>query len=147
MALRPNIAKALSLKKNFRKTELEQVTLERQKIGKIGEEAACRFLQQKGYEIIEKNYRCPLGEIDIVARDQLMTVMVEVRSRTSFSYGSPEESITVDKARRLRRLALSYLQTKNLSATPCRIDLVAVMVDRETHQIKNINHIKGILNG
>lgn len=123
------------------------MTLERQLIGKIGEEAAGQYLRQQGYSIIENNYRCPLGEIDIIARDKRVTVMVEVRTRTSLAYGSPEESITADKARRLKRLALNYLQTHYLSAAPCRIDLVAVMVDRETHQVKNINHIKGILNG
>lgn len=122
------------------------MTLERQKIGKIGEEAACQFLQQQGYAIIENNFRCSLGEIDIVARDQRVTVIVEVRTRTSLAYGSPEESITAEKAWRLKRLALSYLQTNHLSAEPCRIDLVAVMVDRKTQQILNINHIKGILN-
>ena len=123
------------------------MTLERQLIGKIGEAAAVQYLQQQGYTIIENNYRCPLGEIDIVARDERVTVMAEVRTRTSLAYGSPEESITADKARRLKRLAFSYLQTHHLSTAPCRIDLVAVMVDRETHQVNNINHIKGILNG
>lgn len=123
------------------------MTRERQKIGKIGEEAAALHLRQQGYEIIESNYRCPLGEMDIVARDRGVTVLVEVRTRTSFAYGSPEESITTDKARRLKRLALSYLQTNHLSAAPSRIDLVAVMVDRGTRKVKNINHIKGILDG
>ena len=123
------------------------MTLERQLIGKIGEEAAGQYLRQQGYAIIENNYRCPLGEIDIVVCDKQVTVMVEVRTRTSLAYGSPEESITAEKARRLKRLAHSYLQTHHLSAAPCRIDLVAVMVDRETHQVKNINHIKGILYG
>jgi putative endonuclease len=124
---------------------LERVTLERQLIGKIGEEAACQFLQQQGYAIIENNFRCSLGEIDIVARDQRVTVIVEVRTRTSLTYGSPEESITTEKARRLKRLALSYLQNHHLSAEPCRIDLIAVMVDRKTRKILSINHIKGIL--
>ncbi len=123
------------------------MTLERKLIGKIGEDAACQYLQQQGYEIIENNYRCPLGEIDIIARDEQVTVLVEVRTRTSFAYGSPEESITTDKAWRLKRLADSYLQTHRLSTAPCRIDLIAVMVNRETHRLVNINHIKGILNG
>jgi len=123
------------------------VTLKRQLVGKIGEEAAAQYLQQQGYIIITNNYRCPIGEIDIIARDQRVTVLIEVRTRTSLAYGSPEESITAEKARRLKRLALSYLQAYHLSATPCRIDLVAVMVDRETQQVKNIKHIKGILNG
>lgn len=123
------------------------MTLERQKIGKIGEEAAAWHLKEQGYEIIESNYRSPLGEIDLVARDKGVTVLVEVRTRTSHAYGSPEESITADKARRLKRMAHSYLQTNHLSAAPSRIDLVAVMVDRETRQVKNIKQIKAILNG
>ncbi len=121
------------------------MTLERQKIGKIGETAAAQYLQHQGYKIIDNNYRTPLGEIDIVASIMGVTVLVEVRTRTTLAYGSPEESITTDKARRLKRLALSYLQTHQLSAAPSRIDLVAVMVDRETCKVKKIKHIKGIL--
>jgi putative endonuclease len=119
----------------------------RQLVGKTGEERAKEFLLQQGYAIVETNYRCALGEIDIVALDGDTTVLVEVRTKTSLAYGSPEESITAAKARRLRRMAQSYLQSQRRSGNACRIDLVAVILDRETHEVLSIKQIKGILAG
>jgi putative endonuclease len=119
----------------------------RQLVGKTGEERAKEFWLQQGYAIVETNYRCALGEIDIVALDGDTTVLVEVRTKTSLAYGSPEESITAEKARRLRRMAQSYLQSQRRSGNACRIDLVAVILDRETHEVLSIKQIKGILAG
>lgn len=121
------------------------MTMKRQLVGKRGEDAAKNYLAEQGYQIIETNYRCPLGEIDIVARDGRTIVLVEVRTKTGLSFGSPEESINADKKRRLKRLALSYLQSKSCSEMPCRIDLIAVMLDREKHSVINLKQIKNIL--
>ncbi len=122
------------------------MTLERKLVGKKGEEAARSLLEEKGCRIIETNYRCPLGEIDIIAAEDKTLVFVEVRTKTGVTFGSPEESINTDKSRRLYRLAQYYLKAKSKNEYPARIDLVAVMLDRKSLQVKSINHIRGILN-
>ena len=123
------------------------MTKERIRVGKTGENAARDYLEELGYSVLEVNYRCPLGEIDIVARDDKTIVLVEVRTKTSRAYGGPEESINAEKARRLRRLALYYLQSKRHNETPSRIDLLAVILSKQTLEVKSIRHIKGILSG
>jgi putative endonuclease len=123
------------------------MTKERIRVGKVGEIVAQAYLEELGYTIIDVNYRCPIGEIDIVARDEDTVVLVEVRTKTSRAYGSPEESINQEKARRLRRLALYYLQSKRQNETRSRIDLLAVILTKETLEVRNIRHIKGILSG
>ncbi|MFO7951897.1 MAG: YraN family protein [Bacillota bacterium] len=119
----------------------------RQKVGLAGEDAARDYLLNKGYEILATNYRCPLGEIDIIARDNRTIVIVEVRTKTGYSFGGPEESITAAKAKKLNRLAMYYLRTISCRDIPCRIDLVAVMLNRNNFLPQKINHIQGILAG
>ncbi len=123
------------------------MTKERIRVGKAGEIAARAYLEELGYSITEVNFRCPIGEIDIVARDRNTIVLVEVRTKTSRAYGSPEESINAEKARRLRRLALYYLQSKRQNEASSRIDLLAVLLSKETLEVHNIRHIKAILSG
>jgi len=123
------------------------MTIKRRLVGQTGEKIACAYLEEQGYRIIETNYRCPLGEIDIIASDQGSIVLVEVRTRTGFSFGGPEESINAEKARRLRRLALYYLKSISDKEQPCRIDLIAVMLNKNSHALENLHHIRNILNG
>ncbi len=106
--------------------------MKRKEIGAVGEEAARKFLKKRGYKILETNFRCPLGEIDIVARHRKELVFVEVRSRTGGELGEPEESITSKKMRKLRKLADFYLKTR-ASKPPqsWRIDVVAVRLSPE----------------
>ncbi len=121
------------------------MTSKRLQVGEVGEKAARNYLEQLGYRIIETNYRCKLGEIDIIARDLDTIVIVEVRTKTGKAFGSPEESITGAKAQKLHRLALFYLQSVYRREVSSRIDLVAVMLDKDSHAVRSINHIRGIL--
>ncbi len=121
------------------------MTRKRLQVGEAGEKAARNYLEQLGYRIIETNYRCKLGEIDIIARDLDTIVIVEVRTKTGKVFGSPEESITGTKAQKLHRLALFYLQSAYRREVASRIDLVAVMLDKDSHAVKSLNHIRGIL--
>ncbi len=123
------------------------MTGKRLQVGVVGEKAARLHLEKLGYRIIETNYRCRLGEIDIIARDGNTTVVVEVRTKTGADFGTPEESITGKKARQLRRLALYYLQSAYKREVPSRIDLVAVVLDKENNAVQRLNHIRGILSG
>ena len=123
------------------------MTRMRQQVGQKGEQAARSYLEQEGYSIIETNYRCKLGEIDIIARDGEMVVIVEVRTKTGLAFGRPEESINQEKARKLHRLALQYIQANYHREIPSRIDLVAVMIEKSSGLVKDIKHIKNILAG
>jgi len=122
------------------------MTLERKLVGKKGEEAARSLLEEKGCRIIETNYQCPLGEVDIIAAEGKTIVFVEVRTKTGNAFGSPEESINANKSRRLYRLAQYYLKAKSKNEYPARIDLIAVILDRKSLELKSIKHIRGILN-
>jgi putative endonuclease len=102
----------------------------RRSLGHFGEVVAEGHLRRQGYEIIERNWRCRLGEIDLVAREGGDWVFVEVRTRQSHSCGTPEESITPAKQRRLLQLACTFLQERGLEDVSWRIDIVAVEVDR-----------------
>ena len=110
--------------------------------GKIGENLAQSFLKKKGYRIIETNYRCAAGEIDIVARQRESLVFIEVRTKSNLNFGSPEESITPAKMAHFERAAAHYQQThKNLPAL-WRIDLVAVELgaDNQPRRIEIIEN-------
>ena len=99
--------------------------MKRRDTGIRGEKLARDFLKKRGYHILETNYRCPEGEIDIIARHKDSLVFIEVRTKTSLEFGSPEESITAAKSERLRTVASRYGQTHNDLPLLWRIDVVA----------------------
>jgi len=105
--------------------------MKRKKTGNLGEQLACDFLKKHGYQIIETNFRCPEGEIDIVARDEDYLSFVEVRTKTSLRFGSPEESITRTKKDRLKAVAEHYRQIHDSLPSLWRIDFVAVELSHE----------------
>lgn len=111
----------------------------RKQVGRQGEEAAAAYLAAQGYTILERNYRCRLGEIDLVCGEGEQLVFVEVRTRSSSGFGLPQESVTGRKQRKLRQLALVYLQQAGLAEVAFRFDVVAVRVDKEG-RVKAIEH-------
>jgi len=97
----------------------------RQESGREGEERAVRFLQKKGYEILQRNVRYRRGEIDIIATDGDTMVFVEVKAKSSPSFGVPEEAVDKRKQKQLSRLALLHLQKKGwLHRVDCRFDVI-----------------------
>ena len=107
----------------------------RQKKGRQAEDFAARFLKQHGLEVVERNVRCVLGEIDLVGRDGKTIVFVEVRSRYGGGYGLPQESISQTKQRRLTRLAQWYLKRNRLEGQPARFDVVAIVWHEEEPEL------------
>ena len=95
-------------------------------LGRWGEDIAARALETHGYVIIERNWRCPEGEIDVVARDGEAWVFVEVKTRSSEEYGLPEEAVTKDKRERLLNAGLLYLTENELGDVLWRVDVVAI---------------------
>lgn len=103
--------------------------MDRRKVtGQEGEDIAVRFLQEQGYKILERNYRCAQGEIDIIACDNEDLVFVEVKTRTSLAFGYPQESITRSKQFRLKKIALRYLAEKRPFYQNYRFDVVSILL-------------------
>jgi len=105
--------------------------MKRIETGILGEKLAQNYLKKQGYRILETNYRCPHGEVDIIARHKDFLVFIEVRTKKSLDFGSPEESITPVKKERLRATALHYRQTHNDIPPLWRIDAVAIELDQK----------------
>jgi putative endonuclease len=95
-------------------------------LGRQGETIAVQALESHGYVVVDRNWRCPVGEVDIVAREGDTWVFVEVKLRQGHDYGSPEEAITQAKRDRLMQLAQNYLADHDLSDVSWRIDVVAI---------------------
>jgi putative endonuclease len=99
----------------------------RQEIGRYGEDVAARYLAERGMAVLARNWRCRLGELDIVARDGVALVICEVKTRSGRGYGSPFDAITPVKLARLHRLAAEFLHQSGLQVPRVRIDCVAVL--------------------
>lgn len=96
-------------------------------LGQRGEELACRFLKEKGYKLLERNYRCRAGEIDIVAMQGNDLIFVEVKARSSRVFGDPVEAVTPRKQRQISKAALCYLE-KHRYCGAARFDVVAILM-------------------
>jgi len=103
--------------------------MNRQEVGKLGEKTAQKFLKKRGYRIRETGFRCPHGEIDIIAQRKDYLVFVEVRTKSNLDFGTPEESITQAKKKKLIALALTYTSTHQNIPPLWRIDVVAIELD------------------
>ena len=98
----------------------------RQRLGVWGEQVATNFLQQKGYEVIERNYRCQFGELDIVALFEEDIIFCEVKTRKYATYIHPSASVTVSKMQKIRQLAEFYLTQHNHHHLQPRFDVITV---------------------
>ena len=104
------------------------MTQARRRLGQRGEQMAAEHLAGLGYEIVERNYRCPAGEIDLVARQGGRWVFVEVRTRRGGRFGTPEESVTARKRAHIIASAQHYLQAHDALEADWRIDAVAIVL-------------------
>jgi len=102
------------------------MTQERLSLGKKGEDLAIAQLRALKYKILERNFKCALGEIDIIARERDTLVFVEVKTRRTRDFGGPAAAVNARKQRQLSRVALTYLNMKKLPQMPARFDVVAV---------------------
>ncbi len=102
------------------------MTQERRSLGKKGEGLAVSHLQKLNYKILERNYKCIVGEIDIIAREKDTLVFIEVKTRATRDFGGPAAAVNKHKQRQLSKVALTYLNQKKLIDLPARFDVVAV---------------------
>jgi putative endonuclease len=110
-------------------------------LGAYGERVAAAHLVGVGMSIVERNWRCDIGEIDIVARDGDTLVVCEVKTRRGAEFGSPLEKVTSDKAERLLRLAACWIAEKGLHPPDVRIDIVGVL--RARRGPAQVEHVRG----
>jgi putative endonuclease len=115
---------------------------QRSALGAYGEALAARHLVDQGMVLLDRNWRCSLGEIDLVLRDDRTLVVCEVKTRSSLAFGSPLEGVTEQKAARLRRLAARWLTDHKIRPDEVRIDLVGVLVPRAGGP--TIDHVRGV---
>ncbi len=116
----------------------------RRETGRAGEDLAVRYLQEQGYRIVERNWRCRMGEIDIVAKDGPVLVIIEVRSKRGISHGSGLESVSGRKLAKLTGLAELYLVMEKISNVPVRLDVVSIVFDGEkTPKLEHVKNITG----
>ena len=117
-------------------------TSRRQALGAWGERRAADHLVAQGMVVLDRNWRCPEGELDLVLRDGHTLVACEVKTRTSFSHGSPHEAVTDAKLARLQRLALRWIEAHQVRPPDVRVDLVAVLRPAKGRAL--VEHVKGI---
>ena len=119
----------------------KDMSLQRKEVGARGEKLAADFLKKRGYRILQKNFRCREGEIDIIAQKDECIVFVEVRTKKSTAFGTPEESVTLAKREKLISLANTYIQDYDKPPQSWRIDVVAVELTPDD-RVSRLEHIE-----
>jgi putative endonuclease len=112
--------------------------MEKKALGKKGEELALRYLKKNGYRIIERNYVCKMGEMDIIAKEKETLVFVEVKTRTSTSFGPPQLAVNFSKQRQMSKVALHFLKENHLEEVKARFDVVAILLGPKGEEIELI---------
>ncbi|MBE1534777.1 YraN family protein [Actinomadura algeriensis] len=110
-------------------------------LGRRGEDAAARYLAGIGWKILDRNWRCSEGEIDIVAHDGRGAVVCEVKTRKSARYGGPLEAITEEKAARLRRLAWRWAAENGARGAPIRVDVLGLIAEGDGFSIDHLREV------
>lgn len=118
------------------------MTTPRSRLGALGETVAAAHLEAQGLKVVDCNFRTRYGEVDIIAEDAGTLVFVEVKTRRSLAFGTPEEAVTPRKRARLAKVASAYLQLHGLEQRNWRIDVVGVALQRTGPA--TINHVRAV---
>lgn len=116
------------------------MTRERLDLGKWGEDLAFRKVKKLGYRCLARNYRCPLGEVDLIARDGDTLVFVEIKTRRGRSLEYAKEAVNQRKRRQLSRVALAYMKENGLADTRARFDVVVINLNRGSQEIEVVRN-------
>lgn len=119
--------------------------LSNKELGRMGENAGARYLKARGYTILDRNWRCATGEVDIVAKDENYLVFVEVKTRRSHELGLPAEAVTPERKKRYESIASHYLQSSTQGFMPVRFDVLSIEAthDNRAHIRHYIDAFKG----
>ena len=109
-------------------------------IGNYGEDCAAKFLEKNKYKIIERNFSCKFGEIDIIAKDKNILVFVEVKSRTNEMYGTPAMAVNYYKRKNIVKTAKYYIMKNKLQNEFCRFDVVEILLENDDNNIRLIKN-------
>ena len=112
----------------------------RRQLGDAGEDLAAAALKKQGYKILERNYICSLGEVDLIARQGKTYIFIEVKTRKNDRFGTPQEAVNSSKQRKLRLLADYYLKQNRLGEVEMRFDVVAIIMGEDGHKIEVIQN-------
>jgi len=123
----------------FRMTATAQ---QRESLGAYGESVAARHLVDQGMVVLDRNWRCDVGEIDLVLRDGYVLVVCEVKTRRGDAFGSPHEAVTATKAARLQLLAARWMEARGVRPAEVRLDIVAVV--QPGVGAARVDHVRGI---
>lgn len=115
---------------------------ERHAIGKLGEDIAQRYLKQKGYKIIGRNFSCRQGELDIIAENDEYIIFIEVKTRSNFLYGTPAQAVGKTKRKHMKNAAKYYLHIQGWERKVIRFDAIEVYVEKG---FAKVNHIQQIM--
>ncbi len=114
------------------------MTRERLDLGELGERLALKRIRRLGYKCLARNYRCPLGEIDLIAKDGDCLVFIEIKTRKGRSTGYAKEAIDLKKMRQISKVALAYMKANNCVDVKSRFDVVAINIMGEREEIEVI---------
>lgn len=112
-----------------------------QSVGKYGEDRASEFLERLGYQLIDRNWRCEVGEIDIVAKDSDCLVFAEVKTRTRVGFGHPFEAITSAKMKKMRQLVGEWCRAHQISSVQVRLDAISVLISQGRIHIEHLKQV------
>ncbi len=112
--------------------------MEKKELGQKGEELAIGFLKKNGYRILQRNYVCKMGEMDIIAKEKDTLVFVEVKTRTSTTFGPPQLAVHPKKQEQLSKVALTFLKEKRIENVKARFDVVAIVLGKKGEEIELI---------
>ena len=115
-----------------------EMMIDKKELGKKGEEVANRFLKNRGYRVIARNYVCKMGEMDIIAKEKDTLVFIEVKTRTSTTFGPPQLAVNPKKQSQMSKVALNFLKEKRLEDVKARFDVVAILIGPRGEEIELI---------
>lgn len=114
----------------------------KKQIGNAGEDLAIEYLEKIGYEIWQRNFYSRVGEIDIIAKDKEEIVFIEVKSRSTFKYGTPAEAVDENKQKHLYKTAEYFLYKNNLLNSFCRFDVIEVYFKNKDTKIEHLKNVE-----
>ncbi|RNC72790.1 MAG: YraN family protein [Desulfuromonadales bacterium] len=114
------------------------MSLHNKKLGQEGENLAADYLGRLRYRVLERNFRCKGGEVDIVARDGKTLVFIEVKTRNNAAYGPPQLAVTPFKQHQISKAALTWLAKKQQLDAPARFDVIAITLNGQSPSIEHI---------
>lgn len=117
-----------------------KVEYAKQVLGKKGEKIAEQYLKTKGYKLVARNYRCPLGELDLIALDRRVIVFIEVKTRTGHRFGTPIEAVEFRKQQKMIRVAQYFLSEKRLHQREARFDVVGISWPQREPVVEHIEN-------